>query len=133
MATISNNGTTKNKPRLDHEGYSYIIDRVTNEKTYCRCIKYFSDRCRFRLHTCTLTNVIVKTPAEHTCKVDGTILQLRIFNERVAHRSLSTQDTSDTIITSCYRGKNKSFFFSKIFVFTYCWYVRSFYHSSTGT
>ena len=89
-ATISNNATTKNKPRLYHEGYSYIIDRPKNEKTYRRCIKYFSHHCRSRLHTCTLTYVIVKTPTEHTCKVDGTTLQLRIFNERVVHRRDAT-------------------------------------------
>ena len=99
--TISNNGTTKNKSHLDYEEYSYIIDQSTNEKIYCRCIKYFSDRCRFCLHTCTLTNVIVKASAEHTCKVDGTTLQLRTFNERFVHCALNTQETPDTIITSC--------------------------------
>ena len=107
MATISNNGTTKSSPHLNREGYSYIIDPSTNEKTYWGCIKYFSDCCRSRLHTCTLTNVIVKTATEHTCKVDGTTLQFRISNERVAHRALNTQETPDTIITSCYTGKNK--------------------------
>ena len=89
--------------------------------------QYFSDRCRSRLHTCTLTNVILKTPTEHTCKVDGTTLQLRIFKGRVVHRALSTQETPDTIITSCYRGKNKSFFFSNIFFLLIARYVRSFY------
>ena len=133
MATISNNGTTKNKPRLDHEVHSYIIDRSTNEKTYWRCIKYFPDRCRSRLHTCTLTNVIVKTSTEHTCKVDGTTLQLRIFSERVIHGALNTQETPDTIVTSCYRGKNKSFFFSNIFFLLIARYVRFFYRSSTDT
>ena len=96
---------------------SYIIDRSTNEKIYWRCMKYFSDRCRFRLHTCTLTNVSVKTPTEHTCKVDGTTLQLSIFNERIVHRALNTQETPDTTTTSCFRGKNKSFFFSNIFFY----------------
>ena len=106
MARISNNGTTKDKQNLHHGGYSYIIDRSTNEKTYWGCIKYFSDRCHSRLPTCTLANVIVKTPTEHTCKVDDTTLQLRIFNERVAHRALNTQEIPNTIITSCYRSKN---------------------------
>jgi FLYWCH zinc finger domain len=106
MATISNNGTTKNKPRLDHDGYSYIMDRSTNEKTYWRCIKYSSDHCRSRLHTCILTNVIAKPPSEHTCKLDGTTMQLRVFNEHIANRAINTQETPETIITNCYKGKN---------------------------
>ena len=40
MATITNNGTTKNKQRLVHEGMSYIRDRSTDEKTNWRCIKF---------------------------------------------------------------------------------------------
>ena len=104
MATISNTGTTKRKPRLDYDGFSYVTDRVTSEKTYWRCIKYSSDRCRSRLHTCVLTNGIVKAPTEHTCKVDGTTLQIRGFNEQVAHRAIMTQETPDSIVTNSYRG-----------------------------
>ncbi|CAF2089247.1 unnamed protein product [Rotaria magnacalcarata] len=103
MTTISNNGTTKNKPRLDHDGYSYIMDRSTREKKYWRCIKYYSDRCHSRLHTCIFTNAIIKPPSEHTCKIDGTTLEIRVFNEQIAHRAVNTQETPDTIITNCYK------------------------------
>ncbi|CAF4499658.1 unnamed protein product [Rotaria socialis] len=96
--------TTKNKPRLDHDGYSYIMDRSTSEKNYWRCIKYFSDQCHSRLHTCIFTNAIVKPPSEHTCKVNGTTLELRVFNELVADRAINTQETPDTIITNCYKN-----------------------------
>ncbi|CAF3298248.1 unnamed protein product [Rotaria socialis] len=101
--------TTKNKPRLDHDGYSYIMDRSTSEKNYWRCIKYFSDQCHSRLHTCIFTNAIVKPPSEHTCKVNGTTLELRVFNELVADRAINTQETPDTIITNCYKSKKKIF------------------------
>jgi hypothetical protein len=104
MATISSSGTTKRKPRLDYDGFSYVTDRVTSEKTYWRCIKYSSDRCRSRLHTCVLTNNIVKAPTEHTCKVDGTTLQIRSFNEQIAHRAINTQETPDSIVTNSYKG-----------------------------
>lgn len=104
MAAFSKSGTTKSKPRLDLDGHSYIMDRSTATKTYRRCIKYSSDRCHSRLHTCILTNVIVKPPSEHTCKVDGTTLQLRIFSERVAYRALNTQETPDATVTNCYKG-----------------------------
>ncbi|CAF1533811.1 unnamed protein product [Adineta ricciae] len=104
MATISNCGTTKSKPRLDLDNHSYIVDRSKGEKTYWRCIKYSSDRCRSRLHTCNFTNAIKKGPTEHTCKINGTTVELRIFNESIAHRAINTQETPDTIITNCYRG-----------------------------
>ena len=74
MATVSNYGTTKQKLRLDYNGYSYIKDRATNEKIYWRCIKYSSHHCHSRLHTCIITNNIIKPPTEHTCKFDEKII-----------------------------------------------------------
>ncbi|CAF3945225.1 unnamed protein product [Rotaria sp. Silwood1] len=76
MATISNNGTTKQKSRLDLDGFSYIKDRSTSEKTYWRCIKYSTHHCHSRLHTCVVTNNIIKPPTQHTCKTDGTAIEL---------------------------------------------------------
>ncbi|CAF4539884.1 unnamed protein product [Rotaria socialis] len=40
---------------------------------------------------------------EHICRVDGTTLQLRKFDEQVAHRAINTQETPDTIATNCYK------------------------------
>jgi hypothetical protein len=88
MTTIVNNGTTKQKPRLDLNGYSYITDRSTNEKTYWRCINYYSHHCRSRLHTCIITNNVVKPPTDHTCKFDGTTHELRKFDEQIISRAL---------------------------------------------
>ena len=105
MATIVNNGTRKQKPRLDLNGYSYIMDRSTNGKTYWRYINYYSRHCRSRLHTCIITNNIVKPPTDHTCKFNGTTFELRKFNKEITSRALSTQETPDTIITHCYKGK----------------------------
>ena len=108
MATIANNGTTKNKPRLVYEGMSYIMDRTTETKTYWRCIKFSSDQCRSRLHTCISTNAILKPPTEHICKVNGTTSELRLFNEQIAYRAINTQEAPDAIITHCYTRKNRT-------------------------
>ena len=83
MATISNNGTTKQKPRLDLNGHSYIMDRSTSKKTYWRCMNFRSHHCRSRLHTCIITNNIIKSPTDHTCKLDGTTLECRKFDEQI--------------------------------------------------
>ncbi|CAF0834509.1 unnamed protein product [Rotaria sordida] len=104
MATISNHGTTKQKPRLDYNGYSYVKDRTTNEKIYWRCIKYSSHHCHSRLHTCIITNNIIKPPTEHTCKFDDTTVELRNFDEKIIDRACNTQETPDIIISNCFRG-----------------------------
>ncbi|CAM4850845.1 unnamed protein product [Rotaria magnacalcarata] len=69
-----------------------------------------NDQCHSRLHTCISTNAIVKPPSEHTCKVNGTTLELRVFNEFVADRAINAQETPDTIITNCYKGIKKNCF-----------------------
>jgi hypothetical protein len=105
MSTISINGTTKQKPRLDLDGYSYVRDRSTSEKTYWRCIKFYSHRCRSRLHTCIFTNNITKSPTHHTCTFDGIALECRKFDNQIISRALNTQEPPDTILTHCYKGR----------------------------
>ena len=90
MATIVNNSTTKQRSCQDLNGYSYIMDRSTCGKTYWPYINYYSHRCRSRLHTCIFTNNIVKPPTDHTCKFDGTTLELRKFDEQIISRALNT-------------------------------------------
>ncbi|CAF2523762.1 unnamed protein product [Rotaria sp. Silwood2] len=80
METISAHGTTKQKPSLDYNGYSYVKYRSTNEKPYWRYIKYSSHHCRSRLHRCNITNYIVKPPTEDICRFDDAILELRKFD-----------------------------------------------------
>jgi len=106
MATITINGTTKQKPRLDLNGHSYIKDRSTSTKTYWRCIKYSTDLCHSRLHTCIITNDIIKPPTQNTCTIDGSALELRKFDQEIVHRAHHTQETSEIIVTNCYKGKN---------------------------
>ncbi|CAF3402781.1 unnamed protein product [Rotaria sp. Silwood2] len=98
------NGTTKQKPCLNFNGYSYIKDRSTNKKTYWRCVNYLRDRCHSRLHTCIITNDVIKPPTEHTCTTDGSSLEVRKFNEEIAHRARNTQEIPDVIVTNCYKA-----------------------------
>ena len=104
MFTLSQYGTSKQRPRLDLDGFSYVKDRTTNEKIYWRCIKYKFDNCHARLHTCLQSTTILKNPGEHACKIDATENQIRLFSQQVADRALNTQETPETIITHCYKG-----------------------------
>ena len=105
MATISNNGTTRQKPRLDVNGYSYIMDRSASEKTYWRCIKSHSHRCHSRLRTYIITNNIIKPPTDHSYTFNGTTLEIRKFDQQISFQALNTRETPDIIITHCYKGK----------------------------
>ena len=105
MATIVSNGATKQKSRLDLNGYSYIMGRSTNRMTYWCCINYYSHRCRSRLHTCIITNNVIKPSTAHTCKFDDTTFELRKFDKQIIFLPLNTQETLDVIITHCYKGK----------------------------
>ncbi|CAF4586963.1 unnamed protein product [Rotaria sp. Silwood2] len=98
------NGTTKQKPCLNFNGYSYIKDRSTNKKTYWRCVNYLRDRCHSRLHTCIITNDVIKPPTKHTCTTDGSSLEVRKFNEEIAHRARNTQEIPGVIVTNCYKA-----------------------------
>ena len=80
MFTVSQNSTSKQRPRLDLGGFSYVKDRTTNEKIYWRYIKYKSDHCHARLHTCLESTTILKQSDEHTCKFDATENQMRLFS-----------------------------------------------------
>jgi hypothetical protein len=43
--------------------------------------------CYSRLCTCIITNDIIKSPTDHTCKTDGTAFELGKFDEPIAHRA----------------------------------------------
>ncbi|CAF5196186.1 unnamed protein product, partial [Rotaria magnacalcarata] len=57
-----------------------------------------------RLHTCIITNGVIKPPSELTCKTDGSSLEIRKFNEELVHRARNTQEMPDIIVTTCYKA-----------------------------
>ncbi|CAM4810174.1 unnamed protein product [Rotaria magnacalcarata] len=103
MFTISQSGTSKQRPQLDLDGFSYVRDRITSDKIYWRCIKYKSDHCHARLHTCLESKTILKHPSDHICKFDATENQVRQFSQQVTGRALNTQENPDVIVTNCYK------------------------------
>ena len=105
MATISTFGITKRKPLLDYEDHSYVKDRSTTEKLYWHCVRYSTQHCRSRLHTCIFTNNIAKPTTEHSSRFDGTVLELRRFDQQLIDRAKTTRGTPDIIITNCIKGK----------------------------
>ena len=87
MATISMNGTMQQKPCLYYKGHSYIKHPSTSTETYWRCVNYLKDYCYSRLHTCIITNDIIKSPIAHTCRIDGSSMETRNLKEEIVHRA----------------------------------------------
>ncbi|CAM4890946.1 unnamed protein product [Rotaria socialis] len=99
MFTISQSGTSKQRPRLDLDEFSYVRDRIISDKIYWRCIKCKSDHCHARLHTCLESKTILKHPSGHICKFDATENQVCQFSQQVAARALNTQENPDVILS----------------------------------
>ncbi|CAF3722611.1 unnamed protein product [Rotaria socialis] len=112
MFTISQSGTSKQRPRLDLDEFSYVRDRIISDKIYWRCIKCKSDHCHARLHTCLESKTILKHPSGHICKFDATENQVCQFSQQVAARALNTQENPDVIVTNCYKGDGRILFFA---------------------
>ena len=104
MFTISQSSTSKQRPRLDSDGFSYVRDHIISEKIDWRCIKYIPNYCHARLHICLESQIILKHPGEHICKFDATEHQIRQFSQQAADRAFNTQETSDVSVTNCYKG-----------------------------
>ncbi|CAF1114027.1 unnamed protein product [Rotaria sordida] len=63
--------TTKGRPLMILDGFSYIQDRRTDTKTYWRCENHKTFNCYFRIHT------------------------------YIADRAKNTQETTDTVLIQC--------------------------------
>ncbi|CAF1150874.1 unnamed protein product [Didymodactylos carnosus] len=95
--------TTKDRPLMVDDGYSYVKDRQTDIKTYWRWENHIRFNCHCRLHTCNLTNDILERKSIHAynCNRDTTKLVLRKFDEKLNKRATSTQKATDTILCQC--------------------------------
>ena len=47
--------TAKGRSLMVIDGYSYVRDRQTDEKTYWRCENHKKFNCHYRIHTCNFT------------------------------------------------------------------------------
>ncbi|CAF3908176.1 unnamed protein product [Rotaria sordida] len=100
--------TTKDRPLMIIDGYCYIQDRRTDDKTYWRCENHKTFNCHYRIHTCnstiTSTHVkILKQNGNHTtsCSRDQIKISLRKFRENIVDRTYNTQESTDRVLSHC--------------------------------
>ncbi|CAF3889741.1 unnamed protein product, partial [Rotaria sp. Silwood1] len=100
--------SAKGRPLMVLDGYSYIRDRQTDEKTYWRCENHKKLNCHYRIHTCNFTTNtthanILKRNGVHTtsCHRDPIKISLRKFHEDLVDRAKNTQESTDTVLSKC--------------------------------
>ncbi|CAF3355465.1 unnamed protein product [Rotaria sp. Silwood2] len=100
--------TKRGRPLMIIDGYSYVQDSRTNDKTYWRCENHKTFNCHYRIHTCnstiTTTHVkILKQNGNHTtsCNRDQIKISLRKFRENFVDRTHNTQESTDTVLSQC--------------------------------
>ena len=81
------------------------MDLSTHCKNCWRCIKYYSNHRKSRLHICISTNDVTKPLTVHTCSNNATTLECRKFSEQIVFRALYIQETPDIILPHCYKSK----------------------------
>ena len=73
--------TRKNKPKLQHEGFLYVYEKLNSDgDKFWRC-EQFNTRevnCHGCLHT-TLEDVVIKTVGQHTCNNSA----VNVFTQRL--------------------------------------------------
>ncbi|CAF4844442.1 unnamed protein product, partial [Rotaria sp. Silwood2] len=96
--------TKRGRPLMIIDGYSYVQDRRTDDKTYWRCENHKTFNWHYRIHTCnstiTTTHVkILKQNGNHTtsCNRDQIKISLRKFRENLVDRTHNTQESTDTV------------------------------------
>ncbi|CAF2528246.1 unnamed protein product [Rotaria sp. Silwood2] len=100
--------TKRGRPLMIIDGYSYVQDRRTDDKTYWRCENHKTFNWHYRIHTCnstiTTTHVkILKQNGNHTtsCNRDQIKISLRKFRENLVDRTHNTQESTDTVLSQC--------------------------------
>ena len=99
--------TAKGRPLMVLDGYSYIRDRQTDEKTHWPCENHEKFNCHYRIHTCNFTTNaahanILKCNGVHTTSCHRGPLEISLgkFHEDL-DRTKSTQESTDIVLWKC--------------------------------
>ncbi|CAF3211126.1 unnamed protein product [Rotaria socialis] len=101
MSTFTFSTTEKNKPLLICKGFTYTIDKTTNDKTYWKYEHVRKFKCKGRIHTnCTHTTLLHEND-NHNHPGNSVSTEIRIFEEKIRHRALNSNETTQNVIDYC--------------------------------
>ena len=83
MSTFTLSTTQKNKPLLLSKGFSYTIDKTTNDKTYWKCEDARKLKCKGRVHTNNINTILIHENDSHNHNGSAVSTEIRLFEEKV--------------------------------------------------
>ncbi|CAF1414595.1 unnamed protein product [Rotaria sp. Silwood1] len=101
MSTFVLSKTQRNKPLLLSNGFSYTIDKRTDEKIYWKCESAQSFKCIGRIHTNSLSTIILHETKNHNHLGNAVLSEIRIFEEKIRDRAINYNESTQTVIDNC--------------------------------
>ncbi|CAF4554165.1 unnamed protein product, partial [Rotaria sp. Silwood2] len=101
MSTFTLSTTQKNKPLLLSKGFSYIIDKITIDKTYWKCEHARKLKCKGRIHTNYINTILLYENDNHNHSGNAVSVEIRIFEEKVRDRAINSNETTQAVIDNC--------------------------------
>jgi len=101
MSTFVLSKTQKNKPLLLSNGFSYTIDKKTDEKIYWKCESARTLKCKGRIHTDSLSTIILHETNNHNHLGNAVSSEIRIFEEKIRDRAINYNESTQTVIDNC--------------------------------
>jgi hypothetical protein len=101
MSTFLLSKTQKNKPLLLCNGFSYTIDKSTDEKIYWKCEFARKFKCKGRLHSDNLMTIVLHETNNHSHPGSALSSEIRIFEEKIRDRAVNYNESTQTVIDNC--------------------------------
>lgn len=89
--------TNKGKKELVHNGYRYQLEKATPEKSYYKCVKYYTSKCSSRVH---LVGNDVQIKSAHSHGPDAQEIQARKVVNNIKKKAVTTSENPSTIIAN---------------------------------
>ncbi|CAF5174778.1 unnamed protein product, partial [Rotaria magnacalcarata] len=101
MSTFTLSKTQKNKPLLLSKGFTYTIDKTTDEKTYWKCEHVRKLKCKGRVHTNSINTALLYENDNHNHNGNAVSIEIRLFEEKVRDRATNSNETTQAVIDNC--------------------------------
>jgi hypothetical protein len=101
MSIFTLSKTERNKPLLLSKGFSYTIDKATNDKAYWKWKHARTIECKGRVHTNIINTIILHENDNHNRPGNALSTEIRLFEEKIRDRAINFNETTQTVINSC--------------------------------
>ncbi|CAF1439788.1 unnamed protein product, partial [Didymodactylos carnosus] len=89
------------KRLLRFNGYEYVTEKKSGEKTYWKCKDYWSKKCNVRIHTLNIDDSIVHQPKfDHDHPADAAKSEVRDLMNNLTDRAKTTNETTNDILST---------------------------------